>query len=150
MIYFVQSIEGGPVKIGFTDDLGTRLKALEFSYRCGLAVLATLPGGRDEERSLHERFSHLRFGRTKQFRPAPDLMAFIDRPLLVGVNPDTVEPMEPTGRKPTALTVKGSEEWKEWIEEAASHCRISVSSLVDLAVTQYVKNQGFTKKPPER
>jgi hypothetical protein len=39
---------------------------------------------------------------------------------------------------------------RSWIEEAASHCRMSVSTLFDIAVTEYVKAHGFEKKPPER
>jgi hypothetical protein len=64
-----------------------------------LAVLATMPGNLDDEREIHARFDQLRFGRTEQFRPAPDLMAFVGRPLLVDANPDAVEAM-PTTRKP--------------------------------------------------
>lgn len=55
-----------------------------------------------------------------------------------------------TVRRPVAVTIKGDEKWKAWLEEAAAHCRMSVSSLVDVAVTQYAKGQGFDKKPPER
>jgi hypothetical protein len=57
---------------------------------------------------------------------------------------------EDPNRKPVALTIKGTEEWKKWLEEAALHCRLNVSALVDLAVTQYVKAQGFDKAPPKR
>jgi hypothetical protein len=53
-------------------------------------------------------------------------------------------------RKPVAVTIKGTEEWKAWLEEAAGHCRLSVSALIDHAVTRYVKAEGFSKKPPER
>ena len=53
-------------------------------------------------------------------------------------------------RRMLAVTMKGSEEWKGWLEEAAKHCRISVSSLIDLSVTEYVKARGFKKEPPER
>lgn len=59
------------------------------------------------------------------------------------------EPAAPV-RKPVAVTIKGDEEWKNWLEEAASYCRMSVSALVDVSVTQYVKSQGFSKRPPER
>jgi hypothetical protein len=55
-----------------------------------------------------------------------------------------------TPRRPVAVTIKGDEKWKAWIEEAASHCRMSVSTLFDIAVTEYVKAHGFEKKPPER
>ena len=53
-------------------------------------------------------------------------------------------------RRPVAVTIKGNEAWKAWLEEAASHCRMSVSALVDVAVTQYTRAQGFEDRPPER
>jgi hypothetical protein len=56
----------------------------------------------------------------------------------------------PPIRRPVAVTIKGEPEWKAWLEEAAAHCRISVSSLVDVAVTRYAKEQGFARRPPER
>jgi hypothetical protein len=59
------------------------------------------------------------------------------------------QPVEPA-RRPMAVGIKGSEEWKTWLEEAARYCRMSVSGLIDVAVTQYVRAQGFPKPPPER
>lgn len=59
------------------------------------------------------------------------------------------KPVDPN-RRPVAVTIKGNEEWKAWLEEAAVHCRLSVSSLVDLAVARYAKAEGFDKQPPER
>lgn len=67
MIYFIQSGEGGPIKVGYVEGL-TR-SAIEF--RVGLLqvgnpeplkVLATMAGGRAEERELHKRFraGHIR------------------------------------------------------------------------------------------
>ena len=53
-------------------------------------------------------------------------------------------------RRPTAFTVKGTVAWKEWLDRAARHCRLSTSSLVDLAVTKYAKEAGFEEPPPER
>lgn len=147
MIYFVQPIDGGPIKIGHSEDISRRLPQLESHYGCALALLATMDGGQDQERLIHERFEHLRFGRTEQFRPARDLMEFIRRPLLVHAAPDAVEVME--GRTHT-VTLKGSEQWKQWLERSAKHCRVSISSLIDLAVTEYVKAMGFKEEPPER
>ena len=39
MIYFMQPTEGGPVKIGFTDNLPARHKQLEKHYGRTLVVL---------------------------------------------------------------------------------------------------------------
>lgn len=53
-------------------------------------------------------------------------------------------------RRAVAVTIKGNEEWKEWLEMVAKHCRITVSSLIDLAVTDYAKGKGIKEEPPER
>jgi len=90
MIYFAQ-IDGGPIKIGCSENVDARLRQLETLYRRPVALLGTMPGDDDRETEIHERFRHLRFGRKEQFRPAEDLMAFIGKPLLVSPNPDAVE-----------------------------------------------------------
>lgn len=95
MIYFVQPVDGGPIKIGTTINLESRIRSLERHYGRKLAVLATMDGSYDEEKAIHDRFSHLRFGRTELFRPAFDLLEFIGRPLLACANPDTVEAIKP-------------------------------------------------------
>jgi hypothetical protein len=102
LIYFLQAVTGGPVKIGTAVNVDRRLAQLESHYGQPLAVLATMEGGPDEEREIHARFAHLRFERQgrrgrrpEQFRPAAELMEFIGRPLLVGPNPDAVEAIEP-------------------------------------------------------
>jgi hypothetical protein len=95
VIYFIQSLDGGPVKIGYSKDVDSRRSQLEYYYGRPLALLATIKGGRDKEREIHERFSHLRLERTELFRPTVELMEFIGRPLLVGANPNTVEILRP-------------------------------------------------------
>lgn len=99
-VYFAQDLNGGPIKIGHSIDVSARIKTLESHYGRPLALLATRPGGKDEERAVHERFAHLRLidsgrqGRQpEQFRPAAELMEFIGRPLLVSPNPDAIEAM---------------------------------------------------------
>jgi hypothetical protein len=52
-----------------------------------------MPGGRAIEAEIHGRFAHLRLGKTEQFRPGPDLMAFIGRE--ASIDPDTVKAAEP-------------------------------------------------------
>jgi hypothetical protein len=149
VIYFLQSVEGGPVKIGYTADVETRHKSLESLYGKPLALLATLPGGRNKERAIHERFAPLRLGRTEQFRPAAELMAFIGRPLLVDPNPDAVEVMGTTG-KAVVLTIKGTDEWREWLEGLSKHLRTPTSTIVDHALVRYAKESGYQAEAPER
>jgi hypothetical protein len=93
VIYFAQATDGGPVKIGYTEDLEVRLHRLELHYGKPLALLATMPGDHSTEVEIHRRFGHLRLGRTEQFQPAAELMEFIGRPLLVAANSETVEVM---------------------------------------------------------
>jgi len=96
MIYFLQSTTGGTIKIGHSVDVDARRIQLEAHYGQPLALLATMPGGRPEERAIHERFSHLRYGQTEQFHPAADLLDFIGRPLFASAMP-VVEVMQPLG-----------------------------------------------------
>lgn len=93
-VYFMQPLEGGPVKIGCAVDVERRKSGLESLYGRRLRVLATIPGGRDEEARIHARFAHLRFRNKEQFRPALDLMTFIGQPSLTDPEADGVQPMQ--------------------------------------------------------
>jgi hypothetical protein len=53
-------------------------------------------------------------------------------------------------RRSVAVVIKGHEEWKVWLEEAADHCRITVSAFLDTAAAEYAKIRGFKKEPPKR
>jgi hypothetical protein len=147
VIYFLQSIEGGPIKIGFTDNLDVRWKQLESHYGCQLALLASLPGGREEEAEIHEQFKCIRLGRTEQFRPASELMAFIGRPLLVSASPDVVEAM--VSRPEPLIAVKCRKEFKDWVSEFARKLRTTPSQLIDRALAKLAENERF-KEPPAR
>jgi hypothetical protein len=52
--------------------------------------------------------------------------------------------------KPTAVTVKGSPEWREWVNRGAKHCRTEVAKVIDAALVDYFKARGFTEEAPER
>ncbi len=53
-------------------------------------------------------------------------------------------------RQPTAVTIRGSKEWRAWLERGAQHCLTDTSKLIDVAVTQYLKGQGFEETRPKR
>lgn len=55
-----------------------------------------------------------------------------------------------SGRKPTALTIKGSLEWRAWVEKGAAFCRTDVAKLVDASLIDYLKSRGFDDEPPVR
>lgn len=148
MIYFLQPVDGGPVKIGFSDNLEARRIALELHYGRQLSVLATLPGGREEEKAIHERFAHLRLGRTEQFRPAPDLMEFINRPLLVDANPDVIEAIESVAPQP--VSIRCSVIWKNWLTRLAAFRRLKATDVIDQVLVEYAEKHGFKEEAPPR
>ncbi len=93
MIYATQATTGGPVKIGYSDNVPARIRQLERHYDRRLLLLATLPGSEVEERAIHDRFAHLRLGYTEQFRPAADLMVFLGLPIPPDPSPEAMKPM---------------------------------------------------------
>jgi hypothetical protein len=153
-VYFVQPTGGGPIKIGHSSDVPARIKQLEAHYGVPLAVLATMGGGREEERAVHERFAHLRFsrnggrgGQPEQFRPAADLMAFIGLPLLASANPEAIESLAPI--VPGALAIRGNAGWSRWIRGLSFRCRCRPPELIDRALTELARREGF-EEPPSR
>jgi hypothetical protein len=99
-VYFLQAADGGPVKIGFTANLKYRKRDLEKHYGKPLSLLATRDGGKENEAAIHAMFDHLRLGRTEQFRPDADLMAFIESDAEVNSNTNAPEIMRPVRPAP--------------------------------------------------
>jgi Meiotically Up-regulated Gene 113 (MUG113) protein len=153
MIYFAQAVEGGPIKIGYSDNLKVRHHQLEAYYGTSLAILATMPGGPEIEAEIHERFAHLRFDRKtrrgrqpEQFRPAPDLMAFIGQPVMVGMNPDAIEAMG--GHRISVYNLKGSPEYRDWLNGLSAASLITTSAIIRDALAKWAKERGCPP-PPE-
>ncbi len=61
-----------------------------------------------------------------------------------------VEAKKPSGAKPTALTIRGNLDWRDWVERGADHCRTDVAKLVDAALIDYLRAKGFEENPPRR
>jgi hypothetical protein len=61
-------------------------------------VLATVEGDRATERAIHQHFAHLRFPKTEQFEPGPDLMEFLGEPWV-----ETAGQLEPMASVRTGL-----------------------------------------------
>jgi len=55
-VYLIQSVVGGPIKIGKADDPSVRLAEIQFWSPFELRVIAKAPGGYLLERELHHRF----------------------------------------------------------------------------------------------
>ena len=159
-IYFAQATDGGPIKIGCSVNVPFRIKQLEAHYGQSLALLATMPGGVEDEKAIHARFAGHRLGKTEQFQPVAEIMAFIGRPLLVAADPDAVEVMPkapprkrqgPGGRpnrgRIAHLYQRVSPEWLAWVNGFAAKQKQPVADLIAAALEVHAKLEGY-KLPP--
>ena len=55
-----------------------------------------------------------------------------------------------TKAKPNAIVIRGSQEWWEWLKEAADHERTTVAEFADRAFAARAKANGFKREPPKR
>jgi hypothetical protein len=74
-------------------------------------------------------------------------MSLAGHPMAKKVNP---QPRDDWNRKPLALQIRGSLEWKRWVEEAAEFNRSTVAHFVDQAIAKAARESGFPKLPPKR
>jgi len=74
MIYFIQS--GNYIKIGYTKNVESRIKALQTASPHSLNVVLTMPGGLRKEAELHSLFSHLKV-RGEWFNATSELLNFV-------------------------------------------------------------------------
>lgn len=60
--------------------------------------------------------------------------------------------VEETADRPrrTVLTIKGTDEWREWLTGLSKALRMPTSTIVDHALIKYAKDQGYTVEAPER
>ncbi len=48
------------------------------------------------------------------------------------------------------VTLKGSMEWKAWVDDLADRFRTDTSKLIDMALVEFAKNHGVEKEAPRR
>jgi hypothetical protein len=48
------------------------------------------------------------------------------------------------------FSLRGSPEWKKWVDLLAKHCRTDVAKLIDSALVDYARTHGFDRQAPER
>lgn len=77
-VYFVQSEDGGPIKIGWAQDVASRVRQLQVGQSRRLRVIDAIQCRRSYERDLHRQFAESRlFG--EWFEPTPELLELIER-----------------------------------------------------------------------
>ncbi len=72
-IYFVQGECGGPIKIGYTNDIEKRLRALQTGYPDILKLLLAFPGNPQYEKLVHKQLDKYRL-QGEWFKPSPEVM----------------------------------------------------------------------------
>jgi hypothetical protein len=75
-VYFVQSGEDGPIKIGFAEDVARRVRELQTAHAARLRILAFIRGSMTTERQLHWQFRAIRIS-GEWYSPGPELLAYI-------------------------------------------------------------------------
>jgi hypothetical protein len=60
------------------------------------------------------------------------------------------EPEPPLGPRRTVLTIKGTDEWREWLEGLSDFLRTPTSTIVDHALVRYAKEMGYQQPAPKR
>ena len=77
-VYFVQAGEGGPIKIGWSQDVAQRIAGLQTAQAEPLRLLGTLPGTRLDEARVHRVLDHHRL-RGEWFHPHAEVIRFPTR-----------------------------------------------------------------------
>ena len=60
------------------------------------------------------------------------------------------ETMTQAGPRKTVLTIKGTDEWRGWLERLGEHLRTPTSTIVDHALVKHAKDVGFAEEAPKR
>lgn len=76
-VYLIQEGEDGPVKIGWAKNPATRLEDFQTGNSRELRIVASFPGGINDERELHKRFAAHRL-RGEWFEPVPALFSLLE------------------------------------------------------------------------
>jgi hypothetical protein len=54
-----------------------------------------------------------------------------------------------TARRETVVAIKGSTEWKSWLDEFSLHCRLGLSDTIEQSLVYYAQARGYSE-PPKR
>ena len=77
MVYFIQSGDDGPIKIGFATEVASRLSELQTGCPAKLHLLGKVRGSMQLEKDLHALFAGLRIS-GEWFRPDPSIFEKIN------------------------------------------------------------------------
>ena len=58
-------------------------------------------------------------------------------------------PRRAAPRRETVVAIKGSAEWKSWLDEFSLHCRLGLSDTIEQSLVYYAGERGYPE-PPKR
>jgi hypothetical protein len=58
-------------------------------------------------------------------------------------------PKKPNPQK-TILSLKGADEWKDWLARLTDFSRMPTAVLIDVALKEWAERHGFPDPPPKR
>jgi hypothetical protein len=53
-------------------------------------------------------------------------------------------------QKGSVFSIRGSLEWRDWVNRLAVHKRLKVADVIDQALIRYAEEEGFDEKAPMR
>lgn len=77
IVYFIQGVNGGPIKIGHTDNIEKRIKQMQTGNPNQLILLHITRGGKNLEDQIHEEFKEDHY-RGEWFKPSKRILEFIE------------------------------------------------------------------------
>jgi Meiotically up-regulated gene 113 len=113
-VYFLYHPDKHLIKIGWTRrDIESRVSEHQSRSRGRLVLLKAIPGGRDLERRLHQRFADRRVKGTEYFVPSRELESVLGSPICPAPSRPIVKFLEP---EPTPEPPEPpSEPAKDWV-----------------------------------
>ena len=77
-------------------------------------------------------------------------VAVMERPPMPKKRTTKPAPAASPELKTTVISLKGSNEWRDWVTRMAKFFRTDTAKLVDAALIEYGRKNGFTEEAPER
>lgn len=145
MIYFIRIQDGGPIKIGVTEDPRSRLAALQGSHAQKLELWRLFEGGYLEEQALHKRFKSSRIER-EWFICHPDMEG--DLGLREILQRDFPKKVKRPSRKSQVVAIRMPNELKASLDAAATETGKTVAAIGLDLYRSYVERREMSA--PER
>lgn len=143
-MYFMQSIDGGPIKIGTTIQLSVRLNQLKKPNGRELIILGIMDGGADEERAIHREFASLRED-GEWFKPSTAILDFIASRCRAWDGEDESSMVR------SVVSLKASQEFEEWLDEFVDFSGSGTrANAMKRAIKAFATEEKFPKPPPKR